>query len=477
VCGLAGTETFTDGTNLGHTGGTASCTEQAICTRCDQPYGALLAHVYDQEKAEDAYLKSEANCTDAAVYYHTCVCGKLGRTTFTFGSELGHDFATQYSFDSRYHYYECTRDGCNEKDGREAHTGGQSSCSDRAICTVCNNAYGGFLDHNYSIWLEYDENDHTHQCLNCDDWEYAPHSWDDGVVTIPATEQTTGAKLLTCYDCGATKTVVIPELSHVHSSEGEWKSNDTQHWHECSCGEHTEVANHTWSEEITTPATCNQKGAKTLSCTVCGTTKTADIPMTDHTWNEGEVTTEATEDSTGVKTYTCTTCGTATKTEEIPALEHTHKVAEDEWRSNDTHHWHECSCGEHSDMAQHIWSESITTPATCENKGVKTLTCTVCGTIATKDIPMIDHTWNEGEVTTEATEESAGVKTYTCTSCGSATKTEEIPQLEPSGTVDEPENPSKNGPSWWLFLLLLLICLLLIILIFVLFMRKSDRYN
>jgi hypothetical protein len=109
--------------------------------------------------------------------------------------------------------------------------------------------------------------------------------------------------------------------------------------------------------------------------------------------------------------------------------------------------------------------------------GVKTLSCTVCGSTKTADIPMTDHTWNEGEVTTEATEESAGVKTYTCTSCGSATKTEEIPQLEPSGTVDEPENPSKNGPSWWLFLLLLLICLLLIILIFVLFMRKSDRYN
>ena len=477
ACGKAGTETFTDGTNLGHTGGTASCTEQAICDRCSQPYGALLAHVYDREIADDEYLKSEANCTDAAAYYHTCVCDKIGTTTFSVGTELGHEFATEYSSNRSYHYYPCTRKGCTEVKDRQQHTGGTPSCSEQAECDACGRSYGSVLDHDYEDeWYEYDENEHRRQCWDCDDWEYVPHTWDDGVVTKPATEEEDGEKLLTCYDCGATKTVVIPTLAHTHVFGDGWKWSDTQHWHECACTEKADAADHAWSEQITTPATCEQKGVKTLTCTVCGATKTEDTPMIDHTWDDGEITTEATEQAAGVKTYTCTVCGDTSRTEEIPVLEHTHKVTEGEWKWNDTQHWHECSCGEHSDVADHAWSEEITTPATCEQMGVKTLTCTVCGATKTEDTPMIDHTWDDGEITTEATEQAAGVKTYTCTSCGKATRTEDIPQLEPGNANGNPGN-GRCIPSFWIFLLIILICLLLILLVFILFMRKNDRYR
>lgn len=44
-------------------------------------------------------------------------------------------------------------------------------------------------------------------------------------------------------------------------------------------------------------------------------------PAHTHTWNDGVVTTPATCTAAGVKTYTCTVCG-ATKTEEIPAAGH-----------------------------------------------------------------------------------------------------------------------------------------------------------
>ena len=33
--------------------------------------------------------------------------------------------------------------------------------------------------------------------------------------------------------------------SHTHSYNKNWSSNMTQHWHECSCGDKTDVANHT----------------------------------------------------------------------------------------------------------------------------------------------------------------------------------------------------------------------------------------
>ena len=80
--------------------------------------------------------------------------------------------------------------------------------------------------------------------------------------------------------------------------------------------------------------------------------------------------------------------------------------------------------------ASHTWDEGkVTTAATCEGKGVKTYTCSVCGETKTEDIPSLGgHAWDGGKVTTAATCEGTGVKTYTCTACG-ATKTEDISAL------------------------------------------------
>ena len=45
-------------------------------------------HVYDKEVATEDYLKTPANCTNAAVYYKSCECGAKGTETFTSGSAL-----------------------------------------------------------------------------------------------------------------------------------------------------------------------------------------------------------------------------------------------------------------------------------------------------------------------------------------------------------------------------------------------------
>lgn len=81
---------------------------------------------------------------------------------------------------------------------------------------------------------------------------------------------------------------------------------------------------HTWNEgEVTTAATCTEKGVKTFTCTVCKETKTEELPVDpkNHTWDKGEVTTAATCTEKGVKTFTCTACK-ETKTEAVNALGH-----------------------------------------------------------------------------------------------------------------------------------------------------------
>lgn len=47
-------------------------------------------HIFDQEKAEEAYLQKAATCTESAVYYKSCVCGEKGEETFAQGEPLGH---------------------------------------------------------------------------------------------------------------------------------------------------------------------------------------------------------------------------------------------------------------------------------------------------------------------------------------------------------------------------------------------------
>ena len=81
-----------------HTGGTATCTAEAVCATCGKKYGALAAHDFTAEVAEARYLTSAATCENAAVYYKSCsTCGlssagTADEATFTSGNPLGHDW-------------------------------------------------------------------------------------------------------------------------------------------------------------------------------------------------------------------------------------------------------------------------------------------------------------------------------------------------------------------------------------------------
>ena len=215
TCGAQGTETFTNGEPLGHDwgawtsnedgthtrvcahdaahtetenchGGTATCTEKAICEDCNAAYGELAAHDFTAETAEEQYLKSAATCTEKAVYYKSCaVCGLTSKgtadeATFEAGKPLGHDWGAWTSNGDGTHTRTCTVDGCSagtqtencidankdhkcdicdyiisecaddNKDHRcddcgkklTEHTGGKATCKDKAKCEVCGAEYG-----------------------------------------------------------------------------------------------------------------------------------------------------------------------------------------------------------------------------------------------------------------------------------------------------------------------------------------------
>lgn len=72
-------------------------------------------------------------------------------------------------------------------------------------------------------------------------------------------------------------------------------------------------------------------------------------------------------------------------------------------------------------------SGTVTKSATCTSKGTKTYTCVKCDATKTEAIAEKGHSYDSGKVTKAATCTSTGVKTYTCTRCN-GTKTETIAQ-------------------------------------------------
>jgi hypothetical protein len=66
--------------------------------------------------------------------------------------------------------------------------------------------------------------------------------------------------------------------THTHEFGTVWKSDTTQHWHECSCGEKSDIANHTWGQWTeTTAPTLTEEGEEARTCSDCGETQTRSI--------------------------------------------------------------------------------------------------------------------------------------------------------------------------------------------------------
>ena len=69
---------------------------------------------------------------------------------------------------------------------------------------------------------------------------------------------------------------------HTHKYGTEWKYDETNHWHECECGNKADITAHNFKWIVDRKATTTEKGSKHEECTVCGYKKAAvDIPVTD----------------------------------------------------------------------------------------------------------------------------------------------------------------------------------------------------
>lgn len=366
---------------------------------------------------------------------------------------IGHNWATEWSYNEVTHFHLCT-DGDGAFMDCADHTFGQSTiiteptCEQpgekMAICTVCGYEVHGeipAIGHDFkTVEWGHNETQHWIICQNGCGFtaRKADHSFDAPVVVREATHLKAGEATQTCGICGYVKTITLPKGEHTWYSE--YSSDDYHHWRFCEAGDGAidKKELHIWDDgTVTKAATCSEWGEIEYTCTVCGHKVTDFLQKLDHTynaehptythdadrhyavcdvcedviyeedhnWNEGEELLTATETTTGTIRYTCILCG-ETKDETIPVTSHVHTPSA-LWDHDQSWHWHTCtSCGMMLDRASHNTEnmEHDVYDAVCIWNGFDAVCCSICGeeiitTIPATGVHTIDKTewfYNEG---------------------------------------------------------------------------------
>ena len=130
--------------------------------------------------------EDKPDCTTAgkSAYYH-CECGKnyedaQGNSVIsnlgTWGilNALGHEAQDVWSTDGEYHWHKCTR--CEEQLDKAAHSGGTATCTEKAVCEVCNTPYGNTTAHQHGSEWHKNADEHWNECACGDKANKAAHA-------------------------------------------------------------------------------------------------------------------------------------------------------------------------------------------------------------------------------------------------------------------------------------------------------------
>lgn len=137
-----------------HSGGTATCQNQAVCSTCNKPYGDLGSHVPASTWSKDAsghwHACQTPNCNDQLAFAaHTpgpAATEDAPQLCTVCSYELApalehtHVWGAWISNGDGTHTRTCAKDSSHTE--TNACSGGIATCQSSAICAVCNTAYG-----------------------------------------------------------------------------------------------------------------------------------------------------------------------------------------------------------------------------------------------------------------------------------------------------------------------------------------------
>ena len=509
-----------------HKGGTATCKDKAICTVCSQPYGNYGSHTLTNHPRNEAnhdnagnieywtcdvcdkYFSdangttviSQADTIIAKVphshstdwskndtqHWRECGCGnKIEIDTHKYTNDcdtscnvcgytrtITHDWNTTYTTDGNGHWIECKE--CGEKKNEGTHSGGTATCKDKAVCGICNQAYGSLANHSYKEIVDVKYRKDVATCVSaavyyksCEVCEIVSTTETFTNGGVDGTNHVGGTYLVNqkeadCVNKGYTGDKMCNSCRNLveagteipvgaHNPDSVWSTDAEYHWKECNtvgCGNLIDKAAHSGGT-----ATCKNKAI----CSVCkveyGTTNAANHAGETEIKNAVEAT--CTTDGYTGDTY-CKDCGVKIadgktveaghKTVKVAAVPATHE-------KDGNIEYYTCSgCDKlFSDekatteinlvdtviaKGEHNYGDTYESDADNHWKACG------CGNVIEKSA----HTFGEWSVTKEATETEKGSKEKICSVCGYKV-VEEIPVVKGDDTTDTDADANDEIPE------------------------------
>ncbi len=391
---------------IDHNGGTATCTEKAVCSMCAQPYGSTLPHPY----------------------------------------------ATTWSYDENNHWHKCTTNGCPAELGKAQHS------FTWVVDKAATEDETGLKHEECTCGYKRNENtviskqDHVHvgiqhhtavpaTCISAGTVEYwtcssnkcAGKYYGDAACQVPLTtivdpinkDNHTGQTELkdkedpTCSVSGysgdlwcTSCNTMIQEGKDLkptgnHTPKQEYGRDGLFHWQICSnceCIIGNVMVEHTFTWVVDKKPTETTTGIKHQECTVCGYKASLNTvaEKLKHTPVRVAAIAPTCEKEGMVEHYHCENCGDyylstngkigkwVKKSDLVqPATGHTFF---EEWTSDEKGHWHSCECGEKQDATAHELQLVGAVEATETDPGYTgDEICAVCGYVKTsgEEIPCI----------------------------------------------------------------------------------------
>ena len=336
-----------------HSGGSATCTDKAVCQFCGGEYG---------ETDPDNHAKADRFTSEDGQHWYACLngCGEK--------LELDGCSSEAWISNGEKHHKEC--DVCDAVFNEGTCSGGEADCMNKAVCDTCENEYGekdadkhvGSAD---GKW--YQENDKHYNLCECG------AKLNENTCSGGEADCMNKAVCDTCENEYGEKDA----NKHVGSADGKWYQENDKHYNLCECGAKLNEN------------TCSGGEADCMNKAVCDTCEneygekddTNHVGNSNNEWvssegkhhqicdcgvkiNEGECS-GGTADC--MNKAVCSECGN-----EYGELDNAnHGANESEWVSDGTSHWHACNNG-----CQYRFNEAECDggKATCVSKAV----CDVC---------------------------------------------------------------------------------------------------
>ena len=400
--------------DVSHTGGTATCTERAVCEVCNEPYGELAAHTGGKATCTERAVCEVCNqpygeppAHTGSTEFPTCTTGKICEKCGVEYGILGHAWywwGEWISAGNGTHTRRCTR--CNTVETADC-IGGTATCTAKAVCVKCGKPYGDLAPHQLKTFkrpatcrqegLEYTRC--TAEGCNYRTPDIITPKQHDLKKAQEFTRKPTCTKpgwnsYYLCRDCAYSETDWIDKLGHdpiLHEAkaptctEKGWNAYET-----CSRCNHTTYTelpalNHDLEQHDAKAPTCTEIGWDAYeTCSRCNHTTRTELPALNHDLEQHEAKAPTCTEKGWNAYETCSRCNHTTRTE-LPALNH--------------------------DLEQHAAKAP-----TCTEIGWDAYdTCSRCDYTTYVELPALNHDYQA--VTVDPTCEADGYTVFTCSRC------------------------------------------------------------